>query len=147
MCSMISYLASLRPGFPVRKIQDNRGFCCSWPSQENRQSSQKSGTRRENRNTPDFPSCSRPSQMIGMSMISCFQKSAKSGTVGKQRNPLSSGIFPTYENQALAWCLFLLCGNHLLWLTWDITMVMMATLMSSMPSPLLAVVRQLLLPP
>ena len=50
---------------------------------------------------PILPICPRSSQMIGDVCDLCFHKSAKSGTVGKQRNPRSSGIFPTCENQAL----------------------------------------------
>ena len=48
---------------------------------------------------PIFQICPRPSQMI---RNSCFHKSAKSGTVGKQQNPRSSGIFPTYEKDLKA---------------------------------------------
>ena len=45
----------------IGKIPDDPAFCCSRPSQilpirrENRRSSQKFGTRRENRNSPDHP--------------------------------------------------------------------------------------------
>ena len=70
----------------VGKIADHRRNLGEWKRS------------RENRYAPDFPNnCPRPSQMIG---DSCFYKSAKSGTVGEQQNPRSSGIFSTYKNQA-----------------------------------------------
>ena len=43
-----------------------------------------------------LPICPGLSPMIGGS---CFHKSAKSRTVGKEQNPRSSRIFPAYENQ------------------------------------------------
>ena len=46
---------------------------------------------------PIFPIRPRPSQIIG-DVYDLWFSSAKSGTVGKLRNPRSSGIFPTYEN-------------------------------------------------
>ena len=47
---------------------------------------------------PDIPDSGR---QWGTSTSSCFHKSGMSGTVGKLQNPRWSGIFPTYENQAL----------------------------------------------
>ena len=54
---------------------------------------------------PDVADMSENRQSVGKIKtlpitIACFHKSAKFGTVGKQRNPRSSEIFSIYENQA-----------------------------------------------
>ena len=41
------------------------------------------------------------SREYGTDFWRLFDIPAKSGMVGKKQNPRSSGIFPTYENQAL----------------------------------------------
>ena len=76
--------------FAVSRLSQILPMC-----RENRQSSQTSGKCQKNRNAPNFPDLS-PTVPDDRR---CLRLSAKFGTVGKQRNPRSSGIFLTLKTR------------------------------------------------